>query len=521
MSTPTPLPHTHVDVAVVGGGINGVGIARDLAGRGAKVLLCEKDDLAGHTSSRATKLIHGGLRYLEHHEFGLVRKALREREVLLRSAPHVSSALRLVIPHDAAMRPAWLIRLGLFLYDHLAPRQMLPGCESIRLDSHVAGVPLKPGFRRGFVYSDGVVDDARLVVLNALDARERGAEVLTRTRCQEARRRPTHWELHLTGEGGHRVVRAKTLVNAAGPWAAQFLHDCAGQESVRSLRHVKGSHIVVRRQYDHDFAYLFQNPDGRIIFVIPYEKDFTLIGTTDVEYAGPLDDVRISAEEVHYLCEQASRCLRQPVNADHVVWAFSGVRPLLNDDAANPSKVTRDYRLELDCAGAPILTAWGGKLTTYRALSEEAADMMCTALGIEPVPWTAHAVLPGGDLARHVPADCPPSQWRAAFERVLQLRYPRLPARLLRAWAGRHGTRTFDMLGSASQVADLGAELVPGLYECEAHYLVEQEWAFTAEDILWRRTKLGLHASRLDTHLLEQWLDRRIWDSGAQVAAVG
>ncbi len=358
---------SEVDVAVIGGGINGAGIARDLAGRGLSVLLCEKDDLASHTSSASTKLIHGGLRYLEHMEFALVRKALAEREVLLRSAPHIMRPLRFVMPHDPGMRPAWLVRLGLFLYDHLARREVLPGSTTVALREHEAGAPLKPRLRTGFVYSDGWVDDARLVVLNAIDAAHRGATVLTRCACIDARRDGARWRLRLRDDlGGVREVVARALVNATGPWAAQFLGEQLQRPRHRALRLIKGSHVVVPKLFDHEYAYIFQNPDKRIIFAVPYESAFTLIGTTDVEHHGDVGAARIDAGEVDYLCTQASRYFERPVRAAEVVWSYSGVRPLLDDAAGDPSAVTRDYELELEGGhgAAPLLTVWGGKITT-------------------------------------------------------------------------------------------------------------------------------------------------------------
>ena len=393
------------DVLVVGGGINGAGIARDLAGRGHAVVLCEKDDLASHTSSSSTKLIHGGLRYLEYYEFSLVRKALAEREVLLKSAPHIMWPLRFVMPHDpssSSVRPVWMIRLGLFLYDHLARREVLPGSSTVNLRAHATGRPLKPMFTKGFVYSDGWVDDARLVVLNAIDARAHGAEVLTRWRCVDAKREPAVWRVRLQSAAGEqRELTARALVNAAGPWAAQFLAEHAHMPRAKSLRLVKGSHIAVPKMFEHDHAYIFQNPDKRIIFAIPYERDFTLIGTTDVEHHGAIGEARIDAAETTYLCEQASRYFAKPVTAADVVWSYAGVRPLLDDESGDPSAVTRDYLLELDTAQAPLLTVWGGKITTFRRLAEEAADMLVTPLGdaSKRGAWTHGAALPGGDLS--------------------------------------------------------------------------------------------------------------------------
>jgi glycerol-3-phosphate dehydrogenase len=402
---PTPPAAEHpalaCDVLVVGGGINGAGIARDLAGRGLKVVLCEKDDLAQHTSSSSTKLIHGGLRYLEHYEFGLVRKSLAERERLLKSAPHIMWPLRFVMPHDPSMRPVWMIRAGLFLYDHLARREWLPASHAVNLRSHPAGPALKPQFTRGFEYSDGWVDDARLVVLNAIDAATHGARVFTRCACTRAERGADGWLATLQPEGGAAVqVSARALVNATGPWAAQFQGQQAGQAQARSLRLVKGSHIVVRRMFAHEHAYIFQNPDQRIIFAIPYEQDFTLIGTTDVEQHGVPDQARISDDEVRYLCEQASRYFVQPVTPADVVWSYAGVRPLLDDESGNASAVTRDYLLDLDTrGGAALLNVWGGKITTFRKLAEEAADLLSPALGVPLQHWTEQAPLPGGDLS--------------------------------------------------------------------------------------------------------------------------
>ena len=350
------VPSASCDVLVVGGGINGAGIARDLAGRGLKVVLCERDDLASHTSSSSTKLIHGGLRYLEYYEFSLVRKALAEREVLLRSAPHIMWPLRFVMPHDPSMRPVWMIRAGLFLYDHLARREVLPPSRTVDLRSHEAGVALKKIFRKGFIYSDGWVDDARLVVLNAIDAAERGAEVLPRWSCVDAQRGARDWQVELSHTSGRRrQLTARALVNAAGPWAAQFLSDQA-HGARRALRLIKGSHIVVRRLFEHDHAYIFQNPDKRIIFAIPYEDDFTLIGTTDVEHHGPVGEARIDDAEIAYLCEQASRYFERALKPEDVVWSYSGVRPLLDDESGDPSAVTRDYSLELDQTAAVSYT---------------------------------------------------------------------------------------------------------------------------------------------------------------------
>ena len=504
-----PCPDT-CDVLVVGGGINGAGIARDLAGRGHGVVLCEQDDLAQHTSSSSTKLIHGGLRYLEHREFALVRKSLAEREVLLRSAPHIMWPLRFVMPHQPrspGARPAWMIRLGLFLYDHLARREVLPASAAIDLRQHPAGRPLKPIFKKGFVYSDGWVDDARLVVLNAVDAAERGATVLTRWRCTKARRERSQWQLRLIASDGRvRELGARALVNAAGPWAAQFLGEQARRPDVKTLRLVKGSHIVVKKLFDHDHAYIFQNPDKRIIFAIPYERDFTLIGTTDVEHRGAPGVARIDAAETAYLCEQASRYFARPVVPDDVVWSYSGVRPLLDDDSGDPSAVTRDYALELDTeGGAPLLTVWGGKITTFRKLAEEAADLLAAPLGANASgAWTRGATLPGGELASWIDTLQRPDIDFARFSEAAAQRYPQLPRALCQRLARAYGTRMEQVLAGHGP-GDFGAEVAPGLFEMELDYLHDHEWARSADDVLWRRSKLGLHFTPAERGAVADW----------------
>ncbi|KVR02745.1 glycerol-3-phosphate dehydrogenase [Burkholderia ubonensis] len=491
------------DLLVVGGGINGAGIARDAAGRGLSVMLCEQDDLASHTSSASTKLIHGGLRYLEYKEFGLVRKALQERETLLRAAPHIMWPLRFVMPHMPNLRPAWLIRIGLFLYDHLAKRELLPGSRGIDMRRHAAGAPLIDSIKRGFVYSDGWVDDARLVVLNALDAKERGAEILTRTKLVSAERVGDEWEARLQlADGSMSVVRARAIANAAGPWVGDVLHGALGRGAQHSVRLVKGSHIITRRLFDHDHAYIFQNPDKRIIFAIPYERDFTLIGTTDVEYTNDPAKVAIDGNETQYLCESINRYFKRKISPADVHWTYSGVRPLLEDEnAANASAVTRDYRLEMDDgAGAPLLSVFGGKITTFRKLAEEAGDLLCRALGRDAAPWTAGAPLPGGDIA-NAKFD--------AFAAQFAARHPWLPAELARRYARAYGTRAERVVGNAKSLADLGAAIAPGIHEAELRYLRDVEWATRAQDVLWRRSKLGLHVApgTLDavTAALDAW----------------
>jgi glycerol-3-phosphate dehydrogenase len=488
------------DLLVVGGGINGTGIARDAAGRGLSVILCEQDDLAAHTSSASTKLIHGGLRYLEEFHFGLVRKALKEREVLLEAAPHIMRPLHFIMPHAAHLRPAWVIRAGLFLYDHLAARGRLAASAGVDLTTHIAGAPLKAGYRRGFVYSDGQVDDSRLVVLNAVDARARGASVLTHTRCQRLTSQDGAWLATLVSDGDSHQVRARAAVNAAGPWVGRFLAEATPVRAAHQVRLVKGSHIVVPRLFAHRFAYIFQNEDRRIVFAIPYQHDFTLIGTTDVDYDGDPARVHIDAEETSYLCALCNRYFRGQIAPADVVWSWSGVRPLLADESPDPMSVTRDYALELDTQPAPLLSVFGGKITTYRRLAEDAVNLLAAALGTHAAPWSALAKLPGGDL---------PEGSFAVFLRTLERRCPWLPARLRRRYAAAYGTRLEQLLGSAASLADLGREVLPQLYERELEYLCREEFARSPEDILWRRSKLGLHLLGTDLSPLERWLEAR------------
>ncbi len=491
---------------VVGGGINGAGIARDLAGRGLSVVLVEQDDLAAHTSSASTKLIHGGLRYLEYYEFSLVRKALAEREVLLRAAPHIMWPLRFVMPHDPSMRPVWMIRAGLFLYDHLARREWLPPSRTVRLAEHPAGAPLKPRFVKGFVYSDGWVDDARLVVLNAMDAAAHGARVFTRTCCVEAHHDAGLWHVQLQGdEGAPPALRARLLVNATGPWAAQFLRGALARPDTKALRLVKGSHIVVPQIFTHDHAYIFQNADGRIIFAIPYEGRFTLIGTTDIEWNGEATAVRIDETEIAYLCEQASRYFAKPVMPADVRWSYSGVRPLIDDESGNPAAVTRDYRLELTRdGGAPLLSVWGGKITTFRKLAEEAAERIGEALARTGRAWTEGAPLPGGDLSAWITPSGRPDTDITRFAEALARRAPRVDAATRARWVRSYGALAQHIL----ERGDLGAQVAPGLYEAELQYLHEHEWARGADDVLWRRSKLGLHLTSDERDAVQHWWQR-------------
>lgn len=495
------------DLAIVGGGVNGAGIARDAAGRGLSVLLCERDDLAAHTSSASTKLVHGGLRYLEHYAFGLVRKALAEREVLLRAAPHIMRPLRFVMPHDRGQRPAWMVRAGLFLYDHLARRELLPDSTGVALRRHPAGVTLKPGFTRGFEYSDVWVDDARLVVLCARDAAEHGATVRTRTAVREARRENGLWKITLAPTDGSPTdtVHARALVNAAGPWTADFLRGAVPGQDHPGLRLVKGSHIVVRRTLPSPHAFIFQHTDERIVFAIPYEREFTLIGTTDVDVTGQTGRVAISQDEIAYLCAAVNRYFAEPVTPADVAWTYAGVRPLLADGHDAAAEVTRDYRLDLDTDGPPVLSVFGGKITTFRRLAEDALARLAPHLPMPRGAWTQDAPLPGGDLAVARPGS------RAllpfdAFVRETQAAHPALPAPLLARYARAYGSRLTRILGAAHDIAGLGEEILPGLYEAEVRYLVSQEWARTADDILWRRSKLGLHLPADAPARLDAWL---------------
>ena len=472
------------DLLIIGGGINGAGIARDAAGRGLRVVLVEQCDLAGHTSSASTKLIHGGLRYLEQYEFRLVREALQERERLLGMAPHIIWPLRFVLPYGADMRPAWLLRLGLFLYDTIGGRRSLPGCAAVRFDGRGLGAGLSPAVQKGFAYSDCWVEDSRLVVLNAVDAAARGACVLTRTRLVSARRDGAGWQAVVRdlASGVERAVAARMLVNAAGPWVSGVLGGALGLNSTRRTRLVKGSHIVVKRLYRGDHAYILQNPDQRIVFTIPYERKYTLIGTTDLPYEGDPAGVAITADETAYLCASVSRWMARKVAPEDVVWAYAGVRALFDDGSANASEVTRDYVLDLDqpAGGAALLSVFGGKITTYRRLAEQAL----AALGVAGPGWTSGAALPGGDFAR---GDF------AAFLAALRARYGFLPVALATRLARGYGSRVFEILAEAACLADLGEDFGGGLTRAEVDYLVRVEFARTADDVLWRRSKLGLH----------------------------
>jgi glycerol-3-phosphate dehydrogenase len=479
------------DLAIIGGGINGCGIARDAAGRALAVHLCEMGDLAGGTSSRSTKLIHGGLRYLEHYDFRLVREALREREVLWRLAPHVVRPLRFMLPYRRGLRPAWLLRLGLLVYDHLGGRKLLPPTRVIDLAHDPAGAPLKPGlFPTGFEFSDCRVDDARLVVLNARDAAEHGATIRTRTKAVAAVRRGAAWQVTLedAANGSRETIEARVLVNAAGPWVARTLTSCLGLSSSEHVRLVQGSHIVVPRLFDHDRAYLFQNADGRIVFAIPYEGAYTLIGTTDRDFSGDPARVAATPEEVAYLCDAASFYFTRPVAPADLVWSFSGVRPLHGDHVGDPEMAPRDYVLKLDAppGRAALLSVFGGKITTYRRLAEAVLDRLAPYLppsARQRAGWTREAPLPGGDF---------PVDGLAALSDELAAECPFLAPSHADRLVAIYGTRAKTILAGARAPSDLGISFGATLTEAELRYLMTLEWAQTAEDVLWRRTKLGL-----------------------------
>ncbi len=489
------------DLVVIGGGINGAGIARDAVGRGLSVLLCEKDDLAEHTSSASTKLIHGGLRYLEHYDFLLVRHALQEREVLLRAAPHIIWPLRFILPHHKALRPNWLIRLGLFIYDHIGGRKMLPKSHSVNLKTHKSGEALQDVYSRGFEYSDCWVQDARLVTLNVMDAAARGCDVRTRTECTDLIRGENKWTVNLFDKlsNSKSSVTAKAVVNASGPWVEKTLDLDEEHDSKHGVRLVKGSHIVVPKLFEHEYTYIFQNADNRVIFAVPYEQHFTLLGTTDVEMGDEPGKQQIESDEIAYICNSASEYFKQSIDSDTVVWHYSGVRPLYDDASENASKVTRDYKLDLDVRkGSPVLSVYGGKITTYRKLAEQAVDMLQKPLAHSATHWTKDKPLPGGDI---------PNADFDAFVAQLSDRYNWLDKNVLADYARNYGTSITSVLNNANSMAELGQHFGGPLYQAEVDYLIENEWARTANDILWRRTKKGLHLEEGVAEQLQNYID--------------
>ena len=486
------------DLFVIGGGINGCGIARDASGRGLKVFLAEQGDLASGTSSASTKLIHGGLRYLEHYEFRLVREALIEREVLLKAAPHIIWPLRFVLPHHKGLRPWPILRMGLFLYDHLGGRKILPPTRTVDLRQDATGQPLKDEFTRGYEYSDCWVEDARLVVLNARDAQGKGAVIRTRTKCTSARRVEGMWELTIVSDGGaEEKIRARALVNSAGPWVSDVLGSVVGRNDPDKIRMVKGSHLVVDKLYDHDRCYIFQNADGRICFAIPYEQNYTLIGTTDEDHKGDPGAPTISDAETDYLLSAVSEYFKKPVTRVNVRWAYSGIRPLYDDGASKAQEATRDYVLKLDQpeGGAPLLSVFGGKITTFRKLAESAMEKIQPFFPQLGQPWTAGAALPGGDFPF-----AEVEQRIADLARKYSFLQPRNVRRLFRAY----GTEAESILGEARFAADMGRSFGP-LSEREIDWLKKNEWVRSADDILWRRSKLGLHMTKEEQESLRQY----------------
>lgn len=489
------VSHPVYDVVVIGGGINGVGVAVDAVGRGLSVFLCEKDDLASHTSSASSKLIHGGLRYLEHKEFRLVREALAEREILLAKAPHIIRPLRFIMPHQPHLRPAWLIRTGLFFYDHLGKREKLAGSNHITFDA--ATSPLKAEITQGFEYSDCAVDDARLVVLNAIQARERGAHIATQTRCTSAYRENGLWVIDLENTQGSYTVQAKALVNAAGPWVAQFIQQNLKQKSPYGLRLIQGSHIVVPKIYAGDKAFILQNDDHRIVFAIPYLDQYTLIGTTDHEYQGDLNKVAITQPEMDYLLDVYNDHFKHQLGPQDILYTYSGVRSLCDDESDNPSAITRDYTLALSQEqDAPLLSVFGGKLTTYRKLAESAMTHLQPFFPTMKKPWTEKALLPGAENLVSV---------ELLIQQILQA-VQDVSVQLASRWAHAYGSRVWIFLNNISMLHELGQDFGHGLYAQEVDYLVNQEWAIKSSDILWRRSKLGLEFTETEIQALDEYL---------------
>jgi glycerol-3-phosphate dehydrogenase len=501
-----PVMKTPVyDLAIIGGGINGCGIARDAAGRGLSVFLCEKDDLASGTSSTSTKLIHGGLRYLEYYEFRLVREALHEREVLLNAAPHIIWPLRFILPHHKGLRPAWLIRLGLFLYDHIGGRKILPGTTSVNLLTDVAGKVLKKNFSTGFEYSDCWVMDSRLVVLNAMAAAAEGAEIRTRSPLLQATRTGKSWQLNLLDKASNEEfqIKAKVLVNASGPWLDELLNHISHTETKEHIRMVKGSHIIVGRLFDHERAYIFQNADGRIIFAIPYENQFTLIGTTDQDFQGNPNEVSISPEETDYLCKAASEYFLKEIGKEDVISSFSGIRPLFDDGKSEAKAATRDYVLKLDTSRdeAPLLSIYGGKITTYRKLAESVLTKLSPFLPGMGDKWTEKNVLPGGDFS--------PNDFDIEVGELLN-RCPALTKELATRLFRTYGSAAYEMTSKLKDNSDMGISFGHQLYGFEVDYLVAHEWAKCAEDVLWRRTKLGLFLSGTEPQTLDAYIKKKV-----------
>ncbi len=490
-----------VDLLVIGGGINGCGIARDAAGRGLRIVLCEQDDIASHTSSSSTKLIHGGLRYLENYEFSMVREALTEREVLMHIAPHLVWPMNFILPHAKHLRPAWMIRIGLFLYDHLGKRDKLPRSGRINLKEHIAGEGLKGDSETAFTYADCATMDSRLTLLNAMDAAERGADIRTRTRCASLTRKKNLWHAQLSSERGDELINAKAIVNATGPWVSGFIENIFSEPSPYKIRLVQGSHIIVRKMFEHENAYIFQNADNRIVFAIPYETDFTLIGTTDYEYKGDPANVKITESEINYLCELINNYFDKQISSQDVIGSYAGVRPLFDDESSNVSKVSREYVLSLNKGKggdeAPILNIFGGKLTAYRQLSEKSINKLLPDLNCKTPDWTATTPLPGGDIN---------GGGFDVFLSTVQGKYPWLDKALAFRYARQFGSRIDDVLQGVESKEGMGQYFGTDLYECEIRYMMQKEWAIKPDDILWRRTRQGLWADEDTVAALERFM---------------
>lgn len=493
-----------IDLLVIGGGVNGSGIARDAAGRGLKVLLCEKDDLAQHTSSSSTKLIHGGLRYLEHYEFKLVRESLIEREVLLRAAPHIIWPMRFVLPHHKGLRPAWLIRIGLFLYDNLGGRKLLPGTVRRKFEGSKHEKIMQSDYKFGFEYSDCWVEDSRLVVLNAMQAKMHGADIRVGTKCTGLTREGDYWRIELVdGDGKVSSLQTKAIVNAAGPWVDDIIQHTKRKENRDNLRLIKGSHIITRKLFEGDDAYILQNSDDRIVFAIPYEKEFTLIGTTDVPFSLEQGDPKISQSEIDYLCEIINEYFKTPISAEDIISTYSGVRPLYDDKEEDASVVTRDYVFDLkDKDGkTPILSIFGGKITTYRKLSEQAVDKLEAYLKApKPGHWTKDVHLPGGDIAN---ADF------EAFLKKAEIKWPFVPKPMLTRLARAYGTCIEKILNDARSLEDLGERFAADVFETEIQYLIDHEFVKNADDVLLRRSKLVLHMEAAEIEELRRWFNEK------------
>jgi glycerol-3-phosphate dehydrogenase len=496
-------PTRDFDVFIIGGGINGAGIARDASGRGFSVCLCDAGDFGGGTSSASTKLVHGGLRYLEHFEFRLVREALIEREILWQMAPHIIWPLRFILPHHKGLRPAWLLRLGLFLYDHLGGRKLLPATSTINLTKDIAGKSLKPEFKKAFEYSDCWVEDSRLVILNLQDAQVKGADIRPRTSAQKAQFKNGKWQIELadkiTGEREH--ITASVIINATGPWVDEVMKNVFGKNDSKNVRLVRGSHIVIKKKYQHDRAYIFQNSDERIIFAIPYENDYTLIGTTDAEQKDIFEQPKISQREIDYLCDMASEYFKEPVSQEDVVWTYSGVRPLYDDGASKAQEATRDYviRQEETLGDGSLFNIFGGKITTFRRLAESVLEEIEDRLGKRKAKWTAGAVYSGGDFATD-----------GYYDLVAQYtkQYPFIETELMQRLVRLYGTNTLKILKGAEDIKDLGVDFGEGLYQCEVEYLMKHEWVFEASDILYRRTKLGIRMTKAQSNKLSAWIEK-------------